>query len=84
MLIKMIVVSSNHFIRYKCKPTHCLESQTLLGCQTLYITVYITIDDIEKLSINEELGVLMSVRTFSNTSSFDTHCLILSERRTSN
>ena len=84
MLIKLIVVSSNNFIRHKCKPTHCGESKTLPRCQTLYITGYITIDDIEKLSINEVLGVLMSVGTFSNTSSFDTHCLILSERRTSN
>ena len=26
MLIKLIVVDSNHFIRYKCKITHCLGS----------------------------------------------------------
>ena len=29
MLIKLIVVNANHFIRYKCKIMHCLDSQTL-------------------------------------------------------
>ena len=29
MLTKLIVVDSIHFIRYKCKITHCLDSQTL-------------------------------------------------------
>ena len=35
MLIKLIVVDPNYFIRCKCKSTHCLDSQTLLGSQTL-------------------------------------------------
>ena len=29
MHIKLIPVDSNHFIRYKCNITHCLDSQTL-------------------------------------------------------
>ena len=29
MLIKLITIDSNHFIRYKCRIMHCLGSQTL-------------------------------------------------------
>ena len=70
MLIKLIVVDSNHFIRYKCKITHCLGSQTL----SEYISTII-LDDNEKPSINEVLEVLIGVRTFTSTSSFDTQSL---------
>ena len=35
MLVKLTVVNSNHFIIYKCKITHCLDPQTLLGSKIL-------------------------------------------------
>ena len=72
MLIKLIVVNSNHFIRYKCKTTSRLSSTTRLS----NIWIYITIDDNEKLYINEVLEVLIGVGTFSSTSSFDMQCLL--------
>ena len=53
-------------IRYKCKITHCLDSQTL----SEYIST-ILLDDNEKLSINEVLEVLIGVGTFTSTSSFN-------------
>ena len=56
MLIKLIVVNANHFIRYKCKITHCLDSQTLSN----YIS-----------TVAEVLEVLLGVGTFTSTSSFD-------------
>ena len=43
MLIKLIIVDSNHFIRFKCKIIHCLDSQT-----SEYIST-IVLDDNEKL-----------------------------------
>ena len=70
MLIKLIVVDSNHFIRYKYKITHCLDSQKL----SEYI-LKIVLDDNEKLSINEVLEVLIGVGTFTSTSSFDMQSL---------
>ena len=70
MLIKLIVVDSNHFIRYKYKITHCLDSQKL----SEYILT-IVLDDNEKLSINEVLEVLIGVGTFTSTSSFDMQSL---------
>ena len=70
MLIKLIVVDSNHFIRYKCKITHCLESQTL----SEYISV-IALDNSGKLSINEVLEVLIGVGTFTSTKSFNSQSL---------
>ena len=73
MLIKLTVVNSNHFIRYKCKTTSRLSNITRLS---KIIWIYITIDDNEKLSINELLEVLIGVGTFSSTSSFDTQCLL--------
>ena len=66
MLIKLIVVNSNHFIRCKCKITHCLGSETLPE----YIPA-IAFDYNEKLSINEVVEVLIGVRTFTSTRSFD-------------
>ena len=50
MFIKLIVVDFNHFIRYKCKFTHCLDSQTL----SEYIST-IVLDDNKKHSISEFL-----------------------------
>ena len=73
MLIKSIVVNSNHFIRYKSKTTSRLSSITTLSN---IIWIYITIDDNEKLSINELLEALIGIGTFSSTSSFDTQCLL--------
>ena len=60
MLIKLIVVDSNHFIRYKYKITHCLNSQTL----SEYISTMF-LDKNEKLSISEVLQVLPGVGTFT-------------------
>ena len=40
------------------------------------IWICITIDDNEKLSISEVPEVLISVGTFSSTTSFDTQCLL--------
>ena len=48
MLIKLILVDSNHFIRYKCKTMHCLDSQTL----SAHIST-IVLDDNGKCSISE-------------------------------
>ena len=70
MFFKLIVVDSNHFVRYKGNITHCLDSQTL----SEYISM-IVLDDNEKLSINELLLVLIGVGTFISTSSFDTQNL---------
>ena len=50
--------------------SHFLDSQTL----SEYIST-IVLDENEKLSINEVLEVLITVRTFSSTSSFDTQSL---------
>ena len=58
-------------IRYKCKITHCLDSQT-----SEYIST-IVLDENEKLSISEVLEVLIGVETFTSTSSFDTQSLQL-------
>ena len=73
ILIKLIVVNSNHFIRYKCKATSRLSSTTRLSN---IIWIYIAIDDNEKLYISEVLEVLIGVGTFSSTSSFDMQCLL--------
>ena len=67
ILINLIVVDSNHFIRCKCKITHFLDSQTL----SEYISM-IVLDDNEKLSINELLEVVIGVGTLTSTSSFFT------------
>ena len=56
MLISLTVVDSHHFIRYKCKITHCLDSQTSFE----YISL-IAPDDNEKLSCNEVPEVLIGV-----------------------
>ena len=56
MLVKLTAVDSNHFIRYKCKITHGLDSQTL----SEYIST-IALDETEKYSIKEMLKVLIDV-----------------------
>ena len=71
--IKLIAVNSNHFMRRKCNTTSRLSNITRLSN---IIWIYITIDDNEKLWINEVLEVLIGVGTFSSTSSFDTQCLL--------
>ena len=73
MLIKLTVVNSHHFIRYKCKTTSRLSNITR---PSNLIRIYITIDNNDKLSISEVLEVLTGVGTFSSTSSFDTQCLL--------
>ena len=70
MLIKLIAVDFNHFIRCKCEITHCLDSQTL----SVYIST-IVLDNNEKLLINEVLEVLIGLGNFTSTSSFDTQSL---------
>ena len=65
MLMKLIVVNFNHFIRYSCTIRHFLDSQTL----SEYIST-IVLDVNEKLSISEVLDVLIDVGTFTSTSSF--------------
>ena len=71
MLIKLISVDSDHFIRCKCKITHCLDSQT-----SEYIST-IVLDDKKRHSINEVLEFLSGVGTFTNNTSslFDTQGL---------
>ena len=61
ILIQLIAVDCNHFKRYKCKITHSLDSQTL----SEYISTIVLGN--EKHSINEVLGVLTGVGTFTNT-----------------
>ena len=65
-----MLVNSYHFIRYKCKITHYLASQTL----SKYISTII-LDDNEKLSIDKVLEVLIAVGTFTSTCSFDSESL---------
>ena len=66
MLIKLIAVDSNYFIRHKCTITGCL------GCEYISTIVF---DDNEKLSIKKVLEVLIGVGTFTSTSSFDMQSL---------
>ena len=69
MLTKLIATNFYHFIRYKCKIKHWLDSQT-----SEYIST-IALNDNEKLSISEVLEVLIGVGTFTSTSSFDPQSL---------
>ena len=61
MLIQLIAVDCNHFVRYKCKITHSLDYQTL----SKYISMIVLGN--EKHSIIEVLVVLTEVGTFTNT-----------------
>ena len=69
MLIKLIAVDSYHFVRYKCKITHCPDSQT-----SEYISAII-LDDNEKLSTSEVLDVTVGSGTFTSASSLGTQSL---------
>ena len=64
MLLKLIAVDSYHFIRYKCKITHCPDSQT-----SEYISA-IVLDDNEKLSTSEVLNVTFGSGTFNQYKQF--------------
>ena len=57
MLIKLIVIDSNHFIKCKSKITRCLDSEYIL---------MIVLDDNEKLSIKQVLEILIGVGTFTS------------------
>ena len=72
MLTKLILVNSNHLQVYN----HALSRLSKITRLSNIIWIYITIDDNEKLSINEVLEALIGVGTFSSTSSFDTQCLL--------
>ena len=67
VLMKLILVDPNHFIRYHCIITHCLDSQT-------YIST-IVLDDNEKRLVSEVLEILIGVTNFTSTSSFHTQSL---------
>ena len=62
ILIKLIAANSNHFTRYKCKITHCLDSQTF----SEYIS-RIVFDGNENFSISGVQEVLTGVGTFTST-----------------
>ena len=68
ILIKLIAVDSNHFVRCKCKIMHCLDSQTL----SEYIST-IVLDDHEKHT--RSLEVMIGVGNFASASNFDTQTL---------
>ena len=61
MLIKLIAVDSDDFVRFKCNVMHCLDSQTL----SEYISA--TVLDNEKFWIHEVPEVLTGVGTFTST-----------------
>ena len=63
-LIRLNVVDSYHFTKYRCKITHCINSQTL----SEYISAFF-------LGDNEKLSILIGIGTFTSTSSFDTQSL---------
>ena len=67
---KTLIKLTYYFKRYKCKITHCLNSQTLSG----HIST-IVLDGNEKLSINEVLEVLIGVGTLTSIRSFNTQSL---------
>ena len=66
MLLKLIVVNSQHVVRYKSKITNCSADSTL----SEYIAT-ITLDDGNKNSIDEALEVLIGAGSFTNMSCFD-------------
>ena len=66
MLLKLIVVNSQHVVRYKSKITHCSADSTL----SEYLAT-VTLDDGNKNSIDEALEVLIGAGTFTNMSCFD-------------
>ena len=70
MLLKLIVVNSQHVVRYKSKITNCSSDLTL----SEYIAT-ITLDDGNKISINEVLEVLIGAGSFTNMSCFEKQSL---------
>ena len=70
MLLKLIVVNSQHVVRYKSKITNCSSDLTL----SEYIAT-ITLDDGNKISINEVLEVLVGAGSFTNMSCFEKQSL---------
>ena len=70
MLLQLIVVNSQHVVRYKSKFTHCSADSTL----SEYIAT-ITLDNVEKKSIDEVLEVLIGAGFFTNMSCFDKQSL---------
>ena len=70
MLLKLIVVNSQHVVRYKSKITNCSADLTLSD----YIAT-ITLDDGNKISINEVLEVLIGAGSFTNMSCFEKQSL---------
>ena len=70
MLLKLIVVNSQRVVRYKSKITNCSADLTL----SEYIAT-ITLDDGNKISINEVLEVLIGAGSFTNTSCFEKQSL---------
>ena len=70
MLLKLIVVNSQHVVRYKSKITNCSADFTL----SQYIAT-ITLDDGNKISINEVLEVLIGAGSFTNMSCFEKQSL---------
>ena len=73
MLIKLIIVDSNHFIRFKCKIIHCLDIVYTLSL-SIYQQLFLMI---MKNLVSEELGILIGVGTFTSRRSFDTQSLQL-------
>ena len=70
MLLKLIVVNSQHLVKYQSKNTNCSTDSML----SEYIAT-ITIDDGKKNSIDEVLEVLIGARSFTNMSCFDKQSL---------
>ena len=70
MLLKLIVVNSQRVVRYKSKITNCSADLTL----SEYIAT-VTLDDGNKISINEVLEVLIGAGSFTNMSCFEKQSL---------
>ena len=70
MLLKLVVVNSQRVVRYKSKITNCSADLTL----SEYIAT-ITLDDGNKISINEVLEVLIGAGSFTNMSCFEKQSL---------
>ena len=70
MLLKLIVVNSQRVVRYKSKITNCSADLTL----SEYIAT-ITLDDGNKILINEVLEVLVGAGSFTNMSCFEKQSL---------
>ena len=69
-LLKLIVVNSQHVVRYKSKIIHCSADSTLSES-----IATITLDDGKKISIDEVREVLIGAGCFTNMSCFDKQSL---------